>query len=85
MSAKKRKATSAAGEAEPSTKQPRQENPKKEAGWLHGLIKQQREDKKDMKFNKKRERFISETQKIRQGSGGVLYWMQRDQRVQGKQ
>ncbi|KAF6720364.1 Deoxyribodipyrimidine photo-lyase [Oryzias melastigma] len=82
MSAKKRKATSAAGEAEPSTKQPRQENPKKEAGWLHGLIKQQREDKKDMKFNKKRERFISETQKIRQGSGGVLYWMQRDQRVQ---
>ncbi|RVE61458.1 hypothetical protein OJAV_G00170880 [Oryzias javanicus] len=81
MSDKKRKATSAAGEAEPSAKQPRQENAK-EAGWLHGLIKQQREDKKDMKFNKKRQRFISETQKIRQGSGGVLYWMLRDQRVQ---
>lgn len=82
---KKRKATATAGDAEPSAKQPREDKPTKAAGWLHSLIRQQREDKKDMKFSKKRQRFISETQKVRQGSGGVLYWMLRDQRVQGKQ
>uniref|UniRef100_A0A3P9J2S1 Deoxyribodipyrimidine photo-lyase n=1 Tax=Oryzias latipes TaxID=8090 RepID=A0A3P9J2S1_ORYLA len=79
---KKRKATATAGDAEPSAKQPREDKPTKAAGWLHSLIRQQREDKKDMKFSKKRQRFISETQKVRQGSAGVLYWMLRDQRVQ---
>uniref|UniRef100_A0A7N6AN66 Deoxyribodipyrimidine photo-lyase n=1 Tax=Anabas testudineus TaxID=64144 RepID=A0A7N6AN66_ANATE len=33
-------------------------------------------------FNRKRLRFISDTEKIKQGSEGVLYWMSRDQRVQ---
>ncbi|MEQ2296816.1 hypothetical protein AMECASPLE_028306, partial [Ameca splendens] len=67
---------------EPSAKQPRLEKEKKAAGWLQSLVKQQREDKKDTKFNKKRQRFLTDTEKIRQGSEGVLYWMLRDQRVQ---
>ncbi|KAJ8011238.1 hypothetical protein DPEC_G00056080 [Dallia pectoralis] len=36
----------------------------------------------DPKFNKKRMRFLSQTQKIKQGSEGVVYWMNRDYRVQ---
>uniref|UniRef100_A0A667YP38 Deoxyribodipyrimidine photo-lyase n=1 Tax=Myripristis murdjan TaxID=586833 RepID=A0A667YP38_9TELE len=39
-------------------------------------------DKKEMKLNKKRVRYISDTQKIKQGSEGVLYWMSRDHRIQ---
>uniref|UniRef100_A0A665TNT7 Deoxyribodipyrimidine photo-lyase n=1 Tax=Echeneis naucrates TaxID=173247 RepID=A0A665TNT7_ECHNA len=37
---------------------------------------------KDMKFNKKRLRYISDREKIKQGSEGILYWMLRDHRVQ---
>lgn len=83
MSGKKRKAPTAEGGKEPSAKQPKVEKAEKAAGWLQNLVKQQREDKKDMKFNKKRQRFLTDTEKIKQGSEGVLYWMQRDQRVQG--
>ncbi|XP_037313207.2 CPD photolyase [Pungitius pungitius] len=84
MSARKRKATSAA--AEPSAKQQKKEegekNDERAAGWLKDLLKQLRKENKDMKFNKKRLRFISDTESIKQGSQGVLYWMLRDHRVQ---
>lgn len=88
MSDKKRKAPSAAGG--PVAKQQKlipvkqQEKKEKPSGWLPELLKQNRKENKEMKFNKKRLRFISDTQKIMQGSDGVLYWMSRDQRVQGK-
>uniref|UniRef100_A0AAY5LD13 Deoxyribodipyrimidine photo-lyase n=1 Tax=Esox lucius TaxID=8010 RepID=A0AAY5LD13_ESOLU len=36
----------------------------------------------DLKFNKKRMRFLSQTEKMKQGSEGVVYWMNRDHRVQ---
>lgn len=88
MSDKKRKAPSAA--SGPAVKQPKL-NPKKEeekngeaSGWLWSHLKQMRKNNEEMKFNKKRLRFVSDTQKIKQGSEGVLYWMSRDQRVQGK-
>lgn len=85
MSEKKRKAPSAADSKEPSAKQPKLEKEAKAAGWLRSLVEQQREEKKkEMKFNKKRQRFLTDTEKIKQGSEGVLYWMQRDQRVQGE-
>lgn len=87
MSDKKRKSPSAANSR--AAKQQKL-NPTKEeknvkaSGWLLGHLKQMRKDNWEMKFNKKRLRFISDTQKIKQGSEGVLYWMSRDQRVQGK-
>ena len=89
MSDKKRKAASPARGKQPSAKQPKlaaekEEKPKKAAGWLQSLVKQQRAEEKDLKFKKKRQRFISDAEKIKQGSEGVLYWMLRDQRVQGK-
>lgn len=80
MSDKKRKATSAA--KEPDVKQ--QKLAPMAGGWLQDLVKQQRTENKEMKFNKKRLRFISDTEKMKQGTEGVLYWMSRDQRVQGK-
>ncbi|KAM4556503.1 CPD photolyase isoform 1-T1 [Fundulus diaphanus] len=82
MAEKKRKASSAAGGKEPGAKRPKPEKEEKAAGWLQSLVKQQRDDKKDMKFNKKRQRVVSDAAKIKQGSEGVLYWMLRDQRVQ---
>lgn len=86
MSDKKRKATSVTG---PSAKQQKlvsmkEEKKQRDAGWLQERVNQQRIEKKDMKFNKKRLRFLSDTEKIKQGSDGVLYWMLRDHRVQGK-
>lgn len=38
----------------------------------------------DFKFNKKRCRLLSKTMDIKSAGGGVLYWMSREQRVQGK-
>lgn len=88
MSAVKRKATSAAAAEEPSAKQqklaPMKEKKERAGGWLQDLVTKQRTEMKELKFNNKRLRFISETKKIKQGSEGVLYWMSRDQRVQGK-
>ncbi|XP_037644569.1 CPD photolyase isoform X1 [Sebastes umbrosus] len=86
MAEKKRKSTSAAAK-KPSAKQqklaPMKEEKKKDAeGWLLELLKQQRTEKKEVRFDKKRLRFISATEKIKQGSEGVLYWMTRDHRVQ---
>ncbi|XP_035526384.1 deoxyribodipyrimidine photo-lyase isoform X1 [Morone saxatilis] len=85
MSDKKRKARSAA--KEPSAKQQKLAATKEEkkgraGGWLQELLEQQRTEKKEMKFNDKRLRFLSDTEKIKQGSEGVLYWMLRDHRVQ---
>ncbi|XP_070775215.1 CPD photolyase [Enoplosus armatus] len=89
MSDKKRKATSAAAAAaeEPRAKQQKMAAMKKEkteraGGWLQDLVRQQRTKEKEMKFNKKRLRVMSDTEKIKQGSEGVLYWMTRDHRVQ---
>ncbi|KAL7385881.1 hypothetical protein ABVT39_001494 [Epinephelus coioides] len=87
MSDKKRKSASAAADG-PSAKQqkvaPMMKEVKEKAagGWLKDQVKQQRTEMKEMKFNKKRLRFISDSQKIKQGSEGVLYWMLRDHRVQ---
>ncbi|XP_030608569.1 CPD photolyase isoform X2 [Archocentrus centrarchus] len=86
MSDKKRKASCPSAGKEPRAKQQKlapvkEEKKERVAGWLQSLVQQQRTEK-DIKFNKKRLRFISDTQKIRQGSEGVLYWMLRDQRVQ---
>uniref|UniRef100_A0A4W5QLV0 Deoxyribodipyrimidine photo-lyase n=1 Tax=Hucho hucho TaxID=62062 RepID=A0A4W5QLV0_9TELE len=54
----------------------------REEGWLQVVVAEQRKENKDLKFNKKRLRFLSQTQKIKQGSEGVVYWMNRDHRVQ---
>lgn len=87
MSERKRKAPSAA--KEPDAKQQKLAPMKEEkaagaGGWLQEVVKQQRTDNKMMGLNKKRLRFISDTKKVKQGSEGVLYWMSRDHRVQGK-
>ncbi|XP_032386903.1 CPD photolyase [Etheostoma spectabile] len=89
MSDKKRKSTSSAAAAgkEPSAKQQKLAPAKKEKkeraeGWLQDLVKQQRTEKKEMKFNQKRLRFITDTKQAKPGSEGVLYWMLRDHRVQ---
>ena len=37
----------------------------------------------DFKFNKKRCRLLSKSMDIGDRAGGILYWMSRDQRVQG--
>ncbi|XP_076600131.1 CPD photolyase [Chaetodon auriga] len=86
MSHNKRKASSSAAK-EPSAKQPKlapmkEEKKERAEGWLQEHVRQQRAEEKDMKFNKKRLRFVSDTEKIKQGSEGVLYWMSRDHRVQ---
>lgn len=88
MPGKKRIAASAAAAQGPSAKQqkvaPMKEKKDNVAGWLQDSVKEQRQNNKEMKFNKKRLRFISDTHKMKQGSEGVLYWMSRDHRVQGK-
>ena len=38
----------------------------------------------DFSFNKKRVKIISEVKEISSNRNAVLYWMSRDQRVQGK-
>ncbi|KAK9538927.1 hypothetical protein VZT92_004068 [Zoarces viviparus] len=86
MSSKKRKSTSAAAK-QPSAKQQKlapmkEEQNKRAGGWLEDLVKQHRTENKEVKFNKKRLRFISDTTQIKQDSKGVLYWMLRDHRVQ---
>lgn len=87
MSDQKRKATSAA--KEPVGKRQKlaptkEEKKEKDGGWLLEVVEQQRTENKEMSFNTKRLRFISDTKKIKQGSEGVLYWMLRDHRVQGE-
>lgn len=90
MLSTKRKASSAA--KAPKAKQqkgpPVKEEEKKKkkpesGGWLQNLVMQKRTKQKEMEFNQKRLRFIRDA-KIKRGSAGVVYWMLRDQRVQGK-
>ncbi|CAB1317817.1 unnamed protein product [Coregonus sp. 'balchen'] len=84
MPAKKRKATFAKMDnAKQQKLQAVKEGEReREKGWLQGVVAEQRKEKQDLKFNKKRLRFLSQTQKIKQGSEGVVYWMNRDHRVQ---
>lgn len=91
MSGKKRNSNSAA--AGPRAKQQKvaamkeekmEEKRERAPGWLQDFLQQQRAEGKEIKLNKKRIRVISDTEKIKQGSEGVLYWMSRDHRVQGK-
>lgn len=87
MSERKRKAKHAAKELAAkrqklaSTKGVKEE---KAGGWLQEVIQQQRTKNKEMSFNQKRLRFISDAEKLKRGSEGVLYWMLRDHRVQGQ-
>lgn len=55
----------------------------REEGWLESVVAEKRSGARDMKVNQKRLRYLSDTKTIKQGSAGVLYWMGRDQRVQG--
>ncbi|XP_054481307.1 CPD photolyase isoform X2 [Anoplopoma fimbria] len=77
MSDRKRKSKAAAAE-QPSAKQQKL----RAAGWLEELVKEHRVENKEVKFNKKRLRVLSDTDQIKQDSEGVLYWMLRDHRVQ---
>ncbi|XP_067309246.1 CPD photolyase [Pseudorasbora parva] len=64
-------------------KQPKPAGEKgRESGWLLKEVTELRRAARGCEFNKKRLRHLSSTQKIKQGSDGVLYWMSRDQRVQ---
>ncbi|XP_034558299.1 deoxyribodipyrimidine photo-lyase isoform X2 [Notolabrus celidotus] len=86
MSDRKRKAPTDSAK-KPSAKQQKmipvkEENQGRAGGWLQDHLKQQRTENKDVKFNKKRLRFISNNEKTKKGSEGILYWMTRDQRVQ---
>ena len=91
MSDKKRKAAPAGKEPSAKqkklapTKQKEQQEEEKQPAKLQDQLVQQRSEEKETKFNKMRLRILSDTEKMKQGSEGVLYWMSRDQRVQGKQ
>ena len=52
-------------------------------GWLQREVIQQRAAASDLPCNPKRVRYISDTQVVKKGSEGVLYWMTRDHRIQG--
>ncbi|XP_066538269.1 CPD photolyase [Hoplias malabaricus] len=67
------------GEKKQKTVNGRGERP---SGWLQLEVTGLRAHNCGQSFNSKRVRVLSENQKITQGSGGVLYWMARDQRVQ---
>ncbi|XP_072543128.1 CPD photolyase [Salminus brasiliensis] len=54
----------------------------RESGWLELEVAELRAQNTACKMDTKRVRFLSDTQKVKQGCGGVLYWMARDQRVQ---
>ncbi|KAL0200172.1 hypothetical protein M9458_003359, partial [Cirrhinus mrigala] len=63
-------------------KQPKLGGKGRDSGWLLKEVTELRRAAQGCEFNKKRLRYLSDTQKIKQGSDGVLYWMSRDQRVQ---
>ncbi|KAL0966778.1 hypothetical protein UPYG_G00300020 [Umbra pygmaea] len=84
MSAVKRKATSAKPDSAKRQKlhSVKEGTSAKEDCWLQGEVEEQPNENKDLKLNKRRMRFLTQTQKIKQGSEGVVYWMNRDHRVQ---
>ncbi|XP_062848959.1 CPD photolyase [Trichomycterus rosablanca] len=53
-----------------------------QSGWLQEKVDELRKDSSDLQFNQDRVRFLSDYQKVKQGTDGVMYWMFRDQRVQ---
>lgn len=77
---RKKESPSSTDEKQPKLAAVRRE---REAGWLERDVAQLRKEAQGCEFNKKRLRYLSDCEKIKQGSDGVLYWMSRDQRVQG--
>ncbi|KAG7269861.1 hypothetical protein CRUP_032819 [Coryphaenoides rupestris] len=63
----------------PPLTEERRERPE---GWLQTEVEKQRAAEAGVQCNHKRTRFISDAQKVKQGSEGILYWMTRDHRVQ---
>lgn len=76
MRALKRKLEPEKGEQDPGTDGA-------PSAWLQEKVSQLRKDSSGVECNQDRVRFLSEWQKVKQGTGGVMYWMFRDQRVQG--
>nr|XP_023686334.1 deoxyribodipyrimidine photo-lyase-like isoform X2 [Paramormyrops kingsleyae] len=74
--ARKRRAESAAASGRKEPKLLRTE------GWLVAEVDGLRRAASGAEVNTQRLRFLSQTEKVKQGSQGVLYWMCRDQRVQ---
>uniref|UniRef100_A0AAY4A7S5 Deoxyribodipyrimidine photo-lyase n=1 Tax=Denticeps clupeoides TaxID=299321 RepID=A0AAY4A7S5_9TELE len=83
-SERKRKAKGSAAEASTGKKpKPSSAHQTEEAGgWLEARVATLRRQARGFKFNHKRVSILSDVQKIKQGSQGVVYWMSRDQRVQ---
>lgn len=75
---RKRRAESAAASGRKELKLTRKE------GWLVAEVAELRRAASGAEVNTQRLRFLSQTEKVKQGSQGVLYWMCRDQRVQGE-
>ncbi|XP_068196823.1 CPD photolyase isoform X2 [Antennarius striatus] len=79
MSDKKRKAAPAA-----KVREAPQQKRQRASGWLRDELRDRRTESREVEFNPKRLRVISEegTEEPKSGSEGVLYWMCRDHRVQ---
>ena len=52
--------------------------------YVHGLREKGGESIAKFKFNKKRVRVLGKSSEFADDCNGVLYWMSRDQRVQGE-
>ncbi|XP_036410274.1 CPD photolyase [Megalops cyprinoides] len=72
----------AGGNKQPKVVPPKEGKKKREQGWLESEVAEARRGAQGVKFNERRLRHLSEAQKVKQGTQGVLYWMSRDQRVQ---
>lgn len=77
--------------AKESSKKQKTEVTDSQGQGQNGLIKQITESRQklcdsvaEFKFNKKRVKVLSKVQDFPDGKNGVIYWMSRDQRVQGK-
>ena len=85
MASNKRKAASSAKPPAAKKQKPapfKLEKRERLEGWLVKDVAKQRGET-DLSCNPKRIRFISDTQSIKQGCEGILYWMSRDHRIQG--
>ncbi|XP_056453797.1 CPD photolyase [Gadus chalcogrammus] len=84
MASNKRKAASSAKPPAAKKQKPapfKLEKRERLEGWLVKEVAKQRGET-DLSCNPKRIRFISDTQSIKQGCEGILYWMSRDHRIQ---
>ena len=52
--------------------------------YVHGLREKAGESIAKFKFNKKRVRILGKSSEFPDDCNGVLYWMSRDQRIQGE-